>query len=167
MQKLTEAILEFRAELLKERIYATFVLLAVLLTIDPRHTTPLHVMAIVGGTALSLWMASVVASRMAYQIVMQKKDTNRLRMHLRLAQHAPLLYAAAFPLLVTLLAFIHIMPLVTAVNISVGSLLFLLVAWSLLSARALNAGKFATVVLAGIELLIGLLIIGLKLASSH
>lgn len=159
--------LEFRIELLKERIYATFVLLAVLLTIDTSHTTPLRVIIIIGGTSLSLWAASLVASRMSYRIVMQKNETDRVRISLQLAQHRPLLYAAALPLFINILALVHIIPVALAVEISIAGMILLLVVWSLLSARALNAGKLATLILAGVELIIGLLIIGLKLFSAH
>lgn len=161
------ATLEFRVALLKERIYATFVLLAVLLTIDTAHTTALKVIAIIGGSALSLWAASLVASRMSYRIVMRKTETDRMRVNLRLAQHLPLLYAALFPIFVNTLALFNIISLPLAVDISIASMILLLVSWSLLSARALNAGKLATVILAGVELLIGLLIISLKLIANH
>jgi hypothetical protein len=162
-----EAILEFRAELLKERIYATFILLAVLLTINVQHTSAYHVVVTISGTALSLWAASVVASRMSYRIVMRKNETDRMRLRMKLAQHRPLLYAAAFPLFVNILALMHIISVARAVNIAIAGLLFLLVIWSLLSAKALNVGKAATFVLAGVELLIGLAVISLKLALSH
>jgi hypothetical protein len=159
-------ILEFRAELLKERIYATFVLLAVLLTIDVNHTTPLRAVVVLGGATLSLWAASLVASRMSYRIVMKRIESDR-KLNLRLAQHRPLIYAALFPVFMATLALVHIISLSLALDIAVGGLVLLLVAWSLLSAKAIKAGRFATMVLAGVELLIGLMVIGLKLVSSH
>ena len=160
-------LLEFRAELLKERIYATFALLAVLLTIDIAHVTALQVIMILAGTSLSLWAASWVASRMSYRIVMQKTETDHRRLRLLLAQHRPLLYAAVFPIFVHLFALGGFISVRLAIDISLASLVFLLVAWSLLSAKAMHAGRLATIVLAGIELLVGLTIIGLKLWAGH
>jgi hypothetical protein len=159
-------ILEFRAELLKERIYATFVLLAVLLTIDVTHTTPFRAVVVLGGATLSLWAASLVASRMSYRIVMKRIESDR-KLNLRLAQHRPLIYAALFPVFMATLALIHVISLVLAMDIAVGGLVLLLVTWSLLSAKAIKAGRFATIVLASVELLIGLMVIGLKLIASH
>lgn len=160
------AILEFRAELLKERIYATFVLLAVLLTIDVNHMSAQRVLLVVSGTVLSLWAASLVASRMSYRIVMRRIESDK-KLSLRLAQHRPLIYAALFPIFMTLLALAHVLSLNMAMDISVGGLVLLLVGWSLLSAKAIRAGRFATLVLTGVELLIGLIVIVLKLVSSH
>lgn len=160
------AILEFKAELLKERIYATFVLLAVLLTIDVNHMTTERVLVVLSGTVFSLWAASLVASRMSYRIVMGRIESDK-KLSLRLAQHRPLIYAASFPILMTLLALAHVFSLNMAMDISVGGLVLLLVGWSLLSAKAIKAGRFATIVLTGVELLIGLIVIVLKLVSSH
>ena len=168
MKKLPEdTILEFRAELLKERIYATFALIAVLLATDTAHAMPLQVIIILAGTSLSLWAANVVAARMSYRIVMRDVDLEPRRMKVQIALRRPLLYAAIFPIFITTLALINAIPLSLAVNGALLSLILLLVGWSLLSAKALKSGKFATILLAGIELLVGLLVVGLKLVLAH
>lgn len=164
---LSPAILEFRAELLKERIYATFILLAVLLTIDVAHTSPLRAMAIIGSSSVGLWAASLVASRMSYRIVMQKVETDRNKLDLQLLQHRPLLYAAMFPLFICFVSFLEVLSLEVAINIAIASLMLLLISWSLLSAKALKAGTLTTIFLAASELVIGLIVIGIKLLSSH
>ncbi len=159
--------LNFRAELLKERIYATFALLAVLLATDTTHALPLQVIIIIAGTSLSLWAANVVAARMSYRIVMRDVELEPRRIKLQIALRRPLLYAAIFPIFVTTLALIGITSLQVAVNIALASLVLLLISWSLLSAKVLKAGTLATLLLAGVELLIGLIVIGLKLVLSH
>jgi hypothetical protein len=158
--------LEFRAELLKERIYATLALLAVLLTIDPGHTSPLKAAGIIGGTALSLWAASLIATSMSYRVVMQQVVPERsLRRQLLL--HSSLLAAAVFPLLTVGIAMAGFISLELAINVAIGASLLLLLSWSLLSARAMKAGWLATLILAVAELAIGLGVVGLKIAMGH
>jgi hypothetical protein len=158
---------EYRAEMLKERIYATLALLAVLLTIDAHHTSALKAAAIVAGTAFSLWLASIVSSQMSFRIVMQRAKTDKEELELESYRHSPLLLAAVFPVFLMLLAFIHVLSLPLAVNLAIGSSLLLLVGWSLLSARAMKVGRLGTLVLAGVELAIGLAIVALKLSVAH
>ncbi len=159
--------LEHKASLLKERIYATIILLAVLISVDPGHTSSLHVLLIIIGTTVSLWAASIVATRMSRRIVLKTAEIDEVAIQRRLREHAPLLAAGVFPTLMSLLAFIGIIPLVVAVDISIAYGLLLMVGWSLISARALSANKMQTLVLASVELAIGLAIVFLKLFASH
>jgi hypothetical protein len=160
------ASLELRAELLKERIYATLALLAVLLTIDADHTSPLKAALIVAGTACSLWLAGLAAARMSYRVVMQEEEpAHNLRR--QMVTHSPLLFAAAFPLLTIGMAGTGFIELTNAINLAIAASLLLLLSWSLLSARAIRAGKLSTLVLAVTELGIGLAIVSLKMVVSH
>jgi hypothetical protein len=163
----TSRALELRAELLKERIYATLALLAVLISIDPHHTSSLKAAAIVAGTAFSLWIASLVATQMSYRIVMQKASLDKEALDRQYLRHAPLLAAAFFPVFLILLTVTPVLSLAGAINLGIAFSLLLLIAWSLYSAIAMRAGRLATFVIAGIELAIGLGIVGLKLAISH
>lgn len=169
MKKTKAALLdlEFRIELLKERIYATLAVLAVLLTIDAHHTSPSKAAIIVAGTAVSLWIASLVAGKMSYRIVMRQPNLDRPRLDKQAAQHSQLLMAAVFPLLLILLSMAHIISLALAVNIGIGVLVLLLCGWSLMSARAIHASKVAIVITAAIELAIGFGIVWLKIAVGH
>ncbi|HVQ44119.1 MAG TPA: hypothetical protein VMT30_04110 [Candidatus Saccharimonadia bacterium] len=158
--------LEFRAELLKERIYATLALLAILLTIDPAHTSTLKAAIVVLGTALSLWGASLIAAGMSYRVVMQRPEPET-SFKRRVVLHSPLLAAAAFPLLTIALSALGFISLSVAVDVSIGASLLLLLGWSLLSARAVGAGRLATLVVAAIELAIGLAVVWLKMTVGH
>jgi len=158
--------LELRVELLKERIYATLALLAVLLTIDVRDVTPLRAAELVLGTALSLWAASLVAGVMAYRVVMQQHAPEH-RLRRQVVLHSPLLAAAAFPMVMILFAATGVWGLATAINVAIGASFLLLVGWSLMSARALKAGRSLTLIIAAVELGVGLAIIGLKTAVEH
>ena len=157
---------EFRAELLKERIYATLALLAVLFTIDPSHTPPLKAAAIIACTALTLWAASLVASGMSYRVIMQEQAPE-WKIRQQFVLHSPLLLAAAFPLLTVMMAASGFTSLSTAIVVAIAASLLLLLSWSLLSARAMKAGRLATLVLTATELAIGLTIVSLKLIVNH
>lgn len=158
--------IEFKIELLKERIYATLALLAVLVSLDPSHTSVMRAELIVGGTAVSLWLASLVAAQMSHRIVTgrihtpQEHDRNYI-------QHAPLLLAAVFPVIAIAISATGIYSLSTAVNIAIGSSILLMISWSLLSARALRAKKFTTLAVTASQLLLGLLIVAIKLQIEH
>ena len=158
---------EHVAELLRERIYATFALLAVLVSVDTQHSTPLHTELVIAGTIFSLWAASIVATLMARRVVYQGElDPDHERQHL-LRQHAPMLASLAFPTLMIVLSAFGILPLNVAINISIVSSLLLLVSWSIMSARSMRAKRTPIIVLIAAELAIGLGVVALKIAIGH
>lgn len=158
---------EYIAELLKERIYATLALLAVLISIDTNHVSPLHAAYIICGTIVSLWAASIVATQMSRRLVFKNElDHSREADH-QIRRHTPMLASLAFPLAMICLAMIDLISLNLAINISIASALLLLAGWSIGSARALNANRRPTLILVVIELAIGLGIVGLKLVVGH
>lgn len=158
---------EYIAELLKERIYATLALLAVLISIDSDHVSSLNAAYIVCGTIVSLWAASIVAAQMSRRLIFQNELDHSKEADHQIRRHAPILASLAFPLLMIGLAMIKAISLDLAINISIASALLLLVGWSIGSARALNANKRPTFILVAVELAIGLGIVGLKLAVGH
>jgi hypothetical protein len=158
--------LEHRAGLLKERIYATIILLAVLISIDPAHNTPFEVLIIISGTTISLWAASLVASQMARRIILKKIGT-KTEIHHRLREHSPLLAAGSVPFIMSLLAVAGLMELTVAIAISIGYSILLMILWSLLSAKAMDAQKWLTLFVAGMQFAIGLGIVLLKFALEH
>jgi hypothetical protein len=163
----TEHEKEYIAELLKERIYATLALLAVLISIDTNHSSPLHAIYIICGTIISLWAASIVATQMSRRLIFPGQLDHVQETHHQLRRHAPMLASLLFPLFMIILAMVHITSLEVAINISIISALILLAGWSIGSARSLNAKKFPTFVLVAIELAIGLSIVGLKVLIGH
>jgi hypothetical protein len=158
---------EYIAELLKERIYATIALLAVLFSIDTTHTSPLHAAYIISGTIISLWAASIAATQMSRRLIFQSELDHPLETERQLRRHAPMLVSLIFPLVMLTLAAVNLLTLKIAITISIASALLLLVGWSIGSARALHANKIPSAILIVIELAIGLAIIGLKIAVGH
>jgi hypothetical protein len=163
----TELQKEYIADLLKERIYATLALLAVLISIDAAHSSPLHAIYIICGTIISLWAASIVATQMSRRMIFQGELDHSQETHHQLRRHAPMLASLIFPLIMIWLAMIQVINLEIAINISIVSALLLLAGWSIGSARSLRAKKLPTFILVVIELAIGLGIVGLKVLIGH
>ena len=163
----TLAHLEHRAGLLKERIYGTIILLAVLISIDPTHASAEHTLLIVAGTIASVWAASIVAAQMSRRIIMQQLALRPDQLEERFAEHAPLLAAGIIPVFLISLSVLEAWPLTYGVNGAIIYSIALMLFWSLLSARAVHASKWMTFFVAGLELLIGLGVVALKLISSH
>lgn len=161
------AHLEHRASLLKERIYGTIILLAVLVSIDVSHTSSLHALLIVAGTVLSVWAASLVAAQMSRRIIMQQLAIRPDALEERFVEHAPLLAAGVLPVLFIGASVLSILPLSAAVTVGIIYSVSLMVFWSLLSAKAVGAGKLLTLFVAAFELLIGLGVVMLKLIVGH
>lgn len=158
---------EMAAELLKERIYATLALVAVLASISTDHVTPAQAAFIVGGTILSLWAASIVATIMSRRLIFPDNLNHEHEIRRQIRVHSPMLLALVFPLILIGLSAVGILPLVWAINTSIASSLLLLGGWSILSARALNAKKIPTIVLILLQFAIGTGIIILKIAVGH
>jgi hypothetical protein len=163
--RLSTIDLELLADSLKERIYASLALLAILLTLDPQHSSALHAATVIGGTALSLWLASIVSSQLANRMVFGKPDADRVEKDRQ--RHAPLLASAVLPLILVGLSSLNIMSLERAITISIWTILLSLILWSVSSARSMHASRLATLMLAGISLLIGLGVVALKAVLTH
>lgn len=163
----TEHEKEYIAELLKERIYATLALLAVLISIDADHASALHAVYIICGTIVSLWAASIVATQMSRRLIFPGQLDNVQETHHQLRRHAPMLASLIFPLLMIGLSMIHFISLEVAINVSIISALILLAGWSIGSALSLKAKKLPIFILVAIELAIGLGIVALKVIIGH
>jgi len=158
---------EFIAELLRERIYATFTLIAVLATIDTKHTDARHAAFIITGTIIALWAASIVATVMSRRMIFQNTLNHEHEIRHQIRVHAPMLLTLAFPLFLLLLTSLGVLSLSTAITVAIFSAMLLLVSWSIHSARSLHARKIPTLILIVLQVGIGLGIIALKIAVGH
>lgn len=158
---------EYIADLLKERIYATLALLAVLISIDTAHYSPSKALLLIYGTIISLWAASIVAAQMSRRVVFGSELDAKTEGERQLRRHAPMLATLVFPTLMIGLSMTNLVPLGIAVDTSIISALLLLVAWSVSSARSLHITKLPIFLLVVIELLIGLGVVGLKVVIGH
>ena len=158
---------ELIAELLKERIYATFALMAVLLSIDATHTTPWGAIVLVAGTIASLWAASIVASRMSTRMVYGNSVDHRESLRHTLAAHASMLYAMITPIVLFGLAAAHALSLHLAIILATIAAGGLLVIWTLRSVHTTHSGARTVVPLLVLQVSAVIGVIALKLATSH
>lgn len=163
----THAEKEFIADLLKERIYATLALLAVLISIDTEHVLPVNAAFIIAGTIVSLWAASIVATQMSRRMVFKDELDHSREVTHQIRRHAPMLASLVFPLVMIGLAAIGAISLSAAIDVSILSALALLVGWSVGSARSLGSKRVPILILVAVELAIGLGVVGLKLVVGH
>lgn len=154
--------LDILTDALKERIYATLALLAIIISIEPDHVSILKASVQIGGTALSLWFASNISAQMAHRVV-HGRLMNRAEGLRVLRAHSPLLFAAVPPLVIMAAAALGIFSLATALAIAAGLSILTLLTFSLASARAMHASAGSTIVLAVVETAIGLGVVALKL----
>ncbi len=152
---------------LKERIYAVITMIAVLvaLTDDDTLTTPGAAWSI-AGTALGVWLATLVADLQAQRVV---RPAAARHGHLRMTLYTtvPQLLSAVVPLLFTALAGLGLLALQTALLAAVAVELAGLFAWGLLGGLRLG-GNLLTAVAAGTaDLVIGVIIVSVKVAVSH
>ena len=162
-----EKRLEFVADLLKERIYATFALVAVLVSIDPEHTTAFHASLFVVGTIFSLWAASVIAAQMSQRLIFQDAKNHDRELRISILRHSPMLYTLPLPLVLIGLAHINVIGLQNALHLSLASSFLLFTLWTVRSAKTIQASKIAIALLIILQALFIIGTISLKVFVSH
>lgn len=145
------------AELLRERIYSTITLLAVLVVLW-QHPDDQNAWAAIGtiiGTVGALWLATIVASRMSYRIA--QKD-NELESHYTKSTAAAsgLLAPAITPVLLILVSMTGLISLKTALLLGIISLLLSLFLFSLMSGRKLAGSTLSLLLYSLLQTAIGL-----------
>ncbi|MER7176755.1 hypothetical protein [Streptomyces mesophilus] len=154
-------------ERLKERIYASISLLAVLVALaQGGHSTHWAVVASVGVTALGLWLATLIADLQSLPVAHGRLPHIAEIRHM-LFTSSPLLTTAIGPLLMTGLSAVGLMGVTTALWISVASELTTLAAWGFAGARRIGAGLLGGLVIAGLNATLGLAVVGVKLLVAH
>jgi hypothetical protein len=155
------------ADRLKERIYAALTIIAVALGLAlSGEATHLAVTLSVIGTSLGLWLATIAAEEQSHRIVHgHLMDAAELRHMLFVS--SPLLTAAVGPLVLVGLSALGALPLTAALYVSVGVDTASLFVWGCVSGRRMGATLVAAVCVGLIDLLIGGIVIGIKLAAGH
>jgi hypothetical protein len=105
---------------LKERIYATITLTAVVVTLAEAEATDHAEAALtVAVTALGVWLATIVADEQAHR-AMSGRGANRAEIRTAMHVSSPLLLSAVGPLVRIGMSALGVMVLVTALLISAG-----------------------------------------------
>ncbi|NEB78341.1 hypothetical protein G3I40_24415 [Streptomyces sp. SID14478] len=166
-----QAVAQERADVLrerlKERIYASLTLLAVLVGFA-QSGHPAHVAAAVSVavTALGLWLATLVADLQAVPVA-HGRWPNRHEIRHTLFTTSPLLTSAVSPLLLIGLSALGAAELTTALWISVGTEVAALAAWGFAGGRRVGAGPLGALVAAALNSVIGIGVVAVKLLAGH
>lgn len=153
------------AELLRERIYSTITLLAVVVVLwqHPEEHTAWSVVGVIVGTVGALWLASMIASRISFRIV---HDDEELEAYYRHASEAAsgLLAPAAAPVFLVLLSIAGLIELKLALTLGVAVLVLSLFLFSLVSGRKVAKSRVALLLYSALLMGLGLAVVALKLA---
>jgi hypothetical protein len=157
--------LEHIAENMKERIYATLTLLAVIAALwqTADHHTVMGTVASVLGTATALWLATLIAARMSYRAVHAKRMTTHDYRKI-LFTSSGLFAPAILPTLLVFLSATGVFSLKTALFSSMVVLSLSLFAFSFSAGRRIYGNGFRLFFISALEMLLGVGVILLKLA---
>ena len=156
----------FVAEMLRERIYATITLLAVVAALwqHPDEHQPLGAIGVILGTVVALWLATLVAARISYTAV-HGSMVHKEPKYLEASKAASgLLIPASTPILFILLSMTSLFSLKTALFIGVISLLASLFFFSVMSGSRVTDSKVKLLFFSAMQTLIGVGVVLLKLA---
>ncbi len=159
--------LEALGERLKERIYAVITMLAVMVGLaqnaHTRHSTAaLYVM----GTAVGLWLATLVADMQAHRVVHQRL-ANRREVGRLLFVSSPLLSCAVGPLLMIALSAAGALDLSTALWIAVGVDVASMAVWGFAGGRRMGGGVLPSCVAGLTDAAIGSGVVMVKVITGH
>lgn len=152
---------------LKERIYATITLVAVVVTLAEAEATD-HAEAAftVASTALGVWLATLVADEQAHR-AMSGRGASRAEIRTAMYVSSPLLLSAVGPLVLIGMSAMGVMVLVTALLISavveVASLFLL--GWQ--TGLRMGNGPLSAFVSGLLDTAIGAFVVAVKLLAGH
>ncbi|MFJ3666776.1 hypothetical protein ACIPSE_10020 [Streptomyces sp. NPDC090106] len=154
-------------ERLKERLYASLTLLAVLVgQAQGGHPTHRGAAVYVVATAVGLWLATLVADLQAHPVAHGRRPTlGEIRRTLYTS--SPLLTCAVGPVLLIGLSATGALELTTALWVSAGTEVAALALWGYAGGRRVGAGPLRSLVVAALDAAIGMGVVGVKLLAGH
>jgi len=166
MDQLNEGQKEAIAENMKERIYSTITLIAVLTALwqsNAEHSTAGDV-AVIFGSVVALWLATMISIRVSYRAVHGKPiSLNLYRKALFTA--SGLLVPAIVPMIIVIFSGVtHWYSLKTALMASIIASLLFLFGISFGAARKIYDSFWRLLLVSLFEMLVGVGVIALKLA---
>jgi len=156
---------EHMAENMKERIYATITLIALITalwqTVD--HHSPGGAIASILGTVTALWLATIISARVSHRAV-HGKSLGRSDVFKLTFTSSGLFLPAIAPTLIILISLSGIVSLSTALVASIVILLFSLFMLSFMASRRIYANLGRAVWISLLEMSVGVGVVLLKLA---
>jgi hypothetical protein len=156
---------EHVVENMKERIYATLTLLAVIAALwqTAEHHTAAGAIASIIGSATALWLATLIAARMSYRAVHAK--------HMSTSDYRKILFTSSGlfgpmlpPVFFILISLTQVISLSTALAASMVVLALSLFFFSFMAGRRIYGFGSRLIVISALEMLLGVGVIALKLA---
>jgi hypothetical protein len=164
-REVPESMLEYVAENMKERIYATITLLAVIVALwqtASEHTIVGSIASILG-TVTALWLATLISSRMSHRAVHGKSLTGRDLAKITFTSSG-LFVPAILPVLFVLMSAAGIMKLKVAFMAGIVALLLSLFLLSFTAGRRIYTSPVRLFIVSLGEMAVGIGVILLKLA---
>ena len=156
---------EHVAENMKERIYATITLIAVMVALwqTARHHTVVGSIATIVGTVTALWLATLMSARMSHRVVHNKSMSARSHAQLMFASSG-LFMPAITPVLFLGLSGAGVLPLRGALFAGIVALVLSLFILSFVATRRIYPSYSKALVISLLEMMVGVGVIALKLA---
>ncbi|MFD9217492.1 hypothetical protein ACFVY9_31200 [Streptomyces sp. NPDC059544] len=152
---------------LKERIYATITLTAVVVALsETAHPEHLESALTVAVTALGIWLATLVADEQSHRALTGRGATVR---EIRAALHvsSPLLLTAAGPLVLIGVSALGALDLGTALLLSAAVEVATLFLWGWRTGLRMGNGPLSAVLSGIVDTVIGVSVIAVKLLAGH
>ncbi|MFJ8752918.1 hypothetical protein ACIREO_26810 [Streptomyces sp. NPDC102441] len=155
-----------QADRLKERIYATITMIAVVVGLSLSEAGTTGALATVLTTALGLWLAAFVADQQAHRTVHRHLATGHdLRRMLYVS--APLLSCAVGPAVMIALAALDVLSLSAALMTAAGVGIASLFAWGCAGGLRMGGGVLLAVLAGVADAVIGVAVALVKTAAGH
>ncbi|MEU7037418.1 hypothetical protein ABZ958_27540 [Streptomyces sp. NPDC046237] len=162
----SEATTSTLASRLKERIYATITMIAVIVGLTAGHAGPAGAAATVVTTALALWMAAFTADQQAHRTVHRSFATgSELRRMLYVS--SPLLSCAVAPSVMIALAALGTMSLHTALLTAAWLAIASLFLWGFIGGLRMGGGRLLALIAGAVDAAIGVAIALVKAGAGH
>jgi hypothetical protein len=154
------------ADRLKERIYATITMIAVVVGLSLGDVGSLGAVATVLTTALGLWLAALVADQQAHRTVHRHLATGR-ELRRMLYVSSPLLSCAVGPAALIALAALDVLSLDAALLAAAGVGVVSLFLWGCVGGLRMGGGALAAVAAGLVDAAIGVAVALVKVAAGH
>lgn len=153
-------------ELLKERIYATITLIAVLASqlLHAEAIKPSSLLLSLFGTVFALWGATIIAHRLSYRAVHGEDRTRQNYVNLVKSSFG-LLIPAIVPAIVTLGSVIGFYATMNAIIVSIALLLVTLFGFAVMATSRVYSSWMRILLIAFIEMMLGFVIVGIKILA--
>lgn len=153
-------------ELLKERIYATITLIAVLASqlLHAEAIRPSSLLLSLFGTVFALWGATIIAHRLSYRAV-HGEDRTRQNYRNLVKSSFGLLIPAIVPAIVTLGSVVGFYATKNAIIVSIALLLVTLFGFAVMATSRVYSSWVRILLIAFAEMMLGFIIVGVKILA--